>query len=123
MSRRVVCGVCGDPMEPVRASRRYCSIRCRVKASRRALSVTSETGGDPTGVLSVSPPPAPLRGARGAIRDPSERPRLPVPIEVRHVPGGRLVSGQPSGIGGRTTYHVAGRTFGTPREALDFARA
>lgn len=36
-------------------------------------------------------------------------PRLPLPIEVRHV------------IGGRTTYHVAGRSFDTPRAALDAA--
>jgi len=48
-------------------------------------------------------------------------PRLPLPIEVRHVPGEWLSNGYPSGIGGRTTYHVAGRSFDTPRAALDFA--
>ena len=48
-------------------------------------------------------------------------PRLPLPIEVRHVPGGRLVNGCPSGVGGHTTYVVAGRSFDTPRAALDFA--
>jgi hypothetical protein len=48
-------------------------------------------------------------------------PRLPLPIEVRHVLGGRLSNGYPSGVGGKTTYHVAGRSFDTPRAALDFA--
>ena len=48
-------------------------------------------------------------------------PRLPRPVEVRHVPGGRLVNGYPSGVGGRTTYIVGGRSFATPREALEFA--
>jgi hypothetical protein len=104
-------------MEAVRVTRRYCSIRCRVKASREFLSVT----GDPGMVTDTTPTPS----APPATKEPPpaaiQRPRLPLPIEVRHVPGERLVNGSPSGKGGRTTYHVAGRSFGTPREALDFA--
>jgi hypothetical protein len=117
MTRRCACLVCGDPMEAVRVTRRYCSIRCRVKASREFLSVT----GDPGMVTDTTPTPS----APPATKEPPpaaiQRPRLPLPIEVRHVPGERLVNGSPSGKGGRTTYHVAGRSFGTPREALDFA--
>ena len=32
-----------------------------------------------------------------------------------------MSNGYPSGIGGRTTYVVDGRSFDTPREALDWA--
>jgi hypothetical protein len=117
MTRRCACLVCGDPMEPVRITRRYCSTRCRMKAAREALSVTNGSGvaADTTPALVTAPVPP--------VRPPAatQPPRLPLPIEVRHVPGGRLVNGYPSGTGGRTTYHVAGRSFDTPREALDFA--
>jgi hypothetical protein len=66
----------------------------------------------------LSAAPIPSESAPAPIR---EAPRLPLPIEVRHVPGEYLSNGYPSGIGGHTTYHVGGRSFDTPREALDFA--
>lgn len=118
MSRRSTCGVCGDPMEARRSTRRYCSTRCRVKSARVLLSVTPESA--PAVVRHSTPETAaslPLPAPPEIVAPP----RLPLPIEVRHVPGERLINGYPSGIGGRTTYHVAGRTFTTPRAALDFA--
>jgi len=134
MTLRAVCLVCGDPMEARRSTRRYCSTRCRLAHFRNpGLSVSAPglwdgqlsvetTAASPTplsgATSALSAAPAPSESAPAPIR---EAPRLPLPIEVRHVPGEWLSNGYPSGIGGRTTYHVGGRSFDTPREALDFA--
>jgi hypothetical protein len=121
MTLRAVCLVCGDPMEARRSTRRYCSTRCRVKAAREAISVTPPPPVEPTGTLGLFAAPAPSAPAPAPIHEATPPPRLPLPIEVRHVPGERLSNGHPSGLGGSTTYHVGGRSFDTPRAALDFA--
>jgi hypothetical protein len=117
---RAVCLVCGDPMEALRSTRRYCSTRCRVKAAREALSVTAPEA------PAATPGTDPQRAATADLAaSPAvlTRPRLPRDIEVRHIPGGRLSNGSPSGVGGRTTYIVDGREYATPREAHDAATA
>jgi len=117
MTRRTVCPVCGEPL-PVGSGRGRprltCSVACRRAVSRNAAPLSGVTP-------AVSAPPTPPRAAPVEFREPTPPPRLPLPIEVRHVPGEWLSNGYPSGIGGRTTYHVGGRSFDTPREALDYA--
>lgn len=116
MSRGLACEVCGGPMEARRSTRRYCSVRCRVKAARTLLSVTSDTPDAQAATRGVSAPPA----------SPVPRPSpiaeaLPRRIEVRVAPGERLASGGPAGKGGSTAFVVGGRSFDTPREAIDCA--
>lgn len=113
-SRRAVCLVCGDPMEARRFTRRFCSTRCRVKGAREALSVTVP-------LWDAAPTPIAVPAHKESPPAATHRPHLPLPIEVRHVPGERLSGGGPSGVGGRTSYIVAGHMFSTPREAIDFA--
>ena len=114
MTRRTVCPVCGEPLPVSRGRPRLtCSDACR-RAIRKADPLSGATP-------ALSAPPDRPRAAPVEIREPTPPPRLPLPIEVRHVPGEWLSNGYPSGIGGRTTYHVGGRSFDTPRAALDFA--
>ena len=112
MTLRAVCLVCGGLL-PASIGRGRpwltCSDVCRRSRNKSAAVVrhstpeTAATVQEHAPLTSVAPP------------------RLPLPIEVRHVPGEWLSNGYPSGIGGRTTYHVGGRSFDTPREALDYA--
>ena len=112
MSRPSACLVCGGLL-PASIGRGRpwltCSDVCRRSRNKSAAVVRHST---PETAASLPAPASP------AVVAP---PRLPLPIEVRHVPGEWLSNGYPSGIGGRTTYHVGGRSFDTPRAALDFA--
>jgi len=113
------CSQCAGPLpDGSRCDRETCSPACRQRASRHARSVTSETA---PAVVRHSTPETAATVQEHAPLTTVAPPRLPLPIEVRHVPGEWLSNGYPSGIGGRTTYHVGGRSFDTPREALDFA--
>jgi len=113
------CSQCAGPLpDNSRRDRETCSPGCRQRASRRARSVTTKPGpavGRHSTPETAASLPAPASPAIVAL------PRLPLPIEARHVPGEWLSNGYPSGIGGRTTYHVGGRSFDTPRKALDYA--
>jgi len=115
-ARRTACLVCGEPL-PIGSGRGRPRLTCS-EVCRRAVR-NSEPLSGATPVLFVAP--APSAPAPAPIHEATPPPQLPLPIEVRHVPGERLSNGHPSGLGGSTTYHVGGRSFDTPREALDFA--
>lgn len=58
------CTQCGRGFEPIRASGKYCSAKCR-KAASRTLSVTGSTDGPKVSVPAVSPAPSDLPGPIG----------------------------------------------------------
>lgn len=112
-------GCAGTLPDGSRRDRETCSAACRQRAARSSRSVTLK----PTPAVVVHSTPETAASLPAPVNpEVVAPPRLPLPIEVRHVPGGRLSNGHPSGVGGRTTYHVAGRSFDSPRAALDFAR-
>ena len=91
------------------------------KAAHRKLALPNDPGEAAPAVGRHSTPETAASLPAPAPLTTVAPPRLPLPIEVCHVPGEWLSNGYPSGIGGRTTYHVGGRSFDTPREALDYA--
>lgn len=99
------CRDCGEPLPSGERGRPR--VKCPAcSPSRKRVVAPDSTPGFFDAPDGPHAPPAPI---------------LPLPIEVRHVLGERLSNGYPSGVGGRTTYHVGGRSFETPREAIDWA--
>ena len=122
------CIVCGtDLPRGSRRQRQYCSGRCRVAHQRAQETGTEVKRRSTRGRADAHGPEnedVPVSDGRqpGPSPDRDALPRTPRRIEVRVVPSERLRDGsQFSGRGGRTTYVVDGRSFDTPREAIDFA--